>query len=83
MQTALNDALKEELHRLKIQSGQIAAINGNPAYGGLLSQFTSQLALNQFGSPPSQQAQQQPQRSMHPSPANQPFNRPPHPDSQI
>ncbi|KAK4253107.1 hypothetical protein QN277_010925 [Acacia crassicarpa] len=70
LRDALNEALKEELQRLKVQSSQIAAMNGNPSYGGFLSQFASQLALQHLANPQSQQPQQQSQVP----PSDQPFN---------
>ncbi|XP_028763844.1 transcription factor VIP1 [Neltuma alba] len=80
LRDALNEALKEELQRLKLQSSQIAAMNGNPSYGGFLSQFASQLALQHLANPQSQQTQQQSQVGMPPSSADHPFNGQPDPD---
>ncbi|KAF7812926.1 transcription factor VIP1-like [Senna tora] len=74
LRDALNDALKDELQRLKLQTSRMAAINGNASFGGLLSQFASQLALSHLvNNPQSQQAQQQPQLRI-PPPSDQPFN---------
>ncbi|KAI4348074.1 hypothetical protein L6164_008835 [Bauhinia variegata] len=75
LRDALNEALKGELQRLKIQTGELT-VNGNP-YGGLLSQFSTQLALHQVGSRPSPPAAQQ-QHGMPPSTPNQSFNGHPH-----
>ncbi|KAI4352968.1 hypothetical protein L6164_007169 [Bauhinia variegata] len=72
LRDALNEALKGELHRLKMETGELT-VNGNP-YGGLLSQFSALLALHQAGSRPSQQ----PQLGMPPSTPNQSFNGHPH-----
>ena len=38
---ALNEALREEVQRLKIATGQITAVNGNPFNRGLAPQFPS------------------------------------------
>ncbi|KAI3460484.1 hypothetical protein Pfo_017147 [Paulownia fortunei] len=58
LRDALNEALRNELQRLKIAAGQIPAVNGNNR--GLSSQVSSQPpSLHYFGH---QQAQQQQQR---------------------
>lgn len=55
----LNEALKEELQRLRAQNSRLTAVSGNPPFGGMFSQFASQLALQQqiTNPPPPQQAQ--------------------------
>ncbi|CAM0874576.1 unnamed protein product [Alopecurus aequalis] len=56
LRDALNDALREEVQRLKIQSGQVPSMNGNPFNGGLQHQ---QQMSNYFSQ------QQQQQQQMH------------------
>jgi regulator of replication initiation timing len=51
LRDALNDALREEVQRLKIAAGQVPSMNGNPFNGGL----QHQQQINYF----SQQQQQQ------------------------
>ncbi|KAK7315221.1 hypothetical protein VNO77_33758 [Canavalia gladiata] len=71
----LNEALKEELQRLRAQSSRLGAIAGNSSFGGLFNQLASQLAMQQLNNSPPQQAQQQPQVGMPPPPpSDQPFN---------
>jgi hypothetical protein len=55
---ALNDALREEVQRLKIAAGQVPSMNGNPFNGGLQHQ---QQMSNYF----SQQQQQQQQQMQY------------------
>ena len=45
----LNEALKEELQRLRAQSTRLGAIGGNPSFGGIFNQLASQLAMHNFG----------------------------------
>jgi hypothetical protein len=53
---ALNDALREEVQRLKIAVGQVPNMNGNPFNGGLPQQqqmpsyFSQQQQMQYFGS---------------------------------
>ncbi|XP_044475841.1 transcription factor VIP1-like [Mangifera indica] len=62
LRDALNEALREEVQRLKIAAGQIPAVNGNP-FGRALPQFSSQQpTLHHFGGNQTQQQQQQPQQ---------------------
>lgn len=62
---ALNEKLKEEVQRLKIATGQIPNVNGNPFNRGLPQQFTSQQpVLHHF------QTQQQQQLHMPQSSGN-------------
>lgn len=57
--TALNEKLKEEVQRLKIATGQMPHVNGNPFNRGLPPQFASQQpVLHHFGSHQNQQQQQ-------------------------
>ncbi|XP_065882037.1 transcription factor VIP1 [Euphorbia lathyris] len=67
LRDALNEALREEVQRLKIATGQIPSGNGNPFNRGLNQQFSShQPALHQhhFGNPQQQQQQRHiPQQS--------------------
>ncbi|XP_050268579.1 transcription factor VIP1 [Quercus robur] len=62
LRDALNEALKDEVQRLKIAAGQLPAVNGNPFNRGLPPQYSShQPALHHFGSLQTQtQAQTQP-----------------------
>ncbi|GLU07014.1 hypothetical protein SLE2022_239940 [Rubroshorea leprosula] len=77
LRDALNDALKEEVQRLKITASQMSAMNGNPFNRVLPPQFAGQQsALHQFGGP---QTQQQPLQMPQPSTNNQTLNRQPHP----
>lgn len=71
--TALNEALREEVQRLKIATGQIPAANGNPFGRGLPPQFPAhQQAMHNFGGPQTQQQQQQQQQQVpQPSTNNQ------------
>lgn len=64
----LNDALKEELQRLRAQKNRLTAATGNPSYNGMFSQFASQLSMQQISNPPPQQTQPgvPPPRSDHP-----------------
>lgn len=75
---ALNDALREEVQRLKIQAGQMSAMNGNPFNRGLPPQFLPhQAAPHHFsGHQPTQQQQQQMSQS---STNNQTLNGQPQP----
>ncbi|KAG7942985.1 hypothetical protein I3843_15G015500 [Carya illinoinensis] len=74
LRDALNEALREEVQRLKIAAGQLSAVNGNPYNRGLSSQYSSQQpALHHFASPqtqPQQQQQQQQQLHVMQSPSN-------------
>ncbi|KAH9691680.1 transcription factor VIP1 [Citrus sinensis] len=73
LRDALNEALREEVQRLKIATGQIPAANGNPFGRGLPPQFPShQQAMHNFGGPQTQQQQQQQQQQVpQPSTNNQ------------
>ncbi|WCJ43377.1 Basic-leucine zipper (bZIP) transcription factor family protein [Euphorbia peplus] len=83
LRDALNEALREEVQRLKIATGQIPSGNGNPFNRGLNPQFSShQSALHQhhFGNPQTQQQQQQqPRHIPQPSANNQTMNGQQHP----
>ncbi|XP_050235055.1 transcription factor VIP1 [Mercurialis annua] len=71
LRDALNEALREEVQRLKIATGQIPAANGNPFSRGLTPQYSShQAPLHHFGSSQAQQ-HQQPQHIPQPSTNNQ------------
>lgn len=60
LREALNEALREEVQRLKIATGQIPAVNGNSFNRGLPPQFSSHpQALHHFGAHQQQQQQQQ------------------------
>jgi transcription factor VIP1 len=48
---ALNDALREEVQRLKIATGQVPNINGNPFNGGLPQQQQQQQVPSYFSQP--------------------------------
>lgn len=59
LREALNEKLREEVQRLKIATGQVPSVNGNPFSRGLPPQFASQQpGLHHFGSHQSQQQQQ-------------------------
>ncbi|KAA8546553.1 hypothetical protein F0562_002708 [Nyssa sinensis] len=86
LRDALNEALREEVQRLKLATGQIPAVNGNPFNRGL-PQFSSHpQAFHQFNTNQTQQLQQQQQfhtsqsaannqtRSGHPQTAFSDFN---------
>ncbi|KAL3840098.1 hypothetical protein ACJIZ3_024689 [Penstemon smallii] len=72
LRDALNEALRDELNRLKIAAGQIPVVNGNNrggGGGGSPSQFSSRPpTFNYFGNhqPQHQQQTQQPLRSNDP-----------------
>lgn len=74
LRDALNEKLKEEVERLKIETSQHG--NGNPFYRGLPPQYASPQSTlhNQFGGSQSQQHQQQ-LHMLH----NQNVNGQPHP----
>ncbi|KAL5846248.1 hypothetical protein ACOSQ3_009772 [Xanthoceras sorbifolium] len=60
LRDALNEALREEVQRLKIATGQIPSVNGNRFGRALPPQFPShQPALHHFGGQQTQQHQQQ------------------------
>ncbi|KAA3485100.1 transcription factor VIP1-like [Gossypium australe] len=68
LRDALNEKLKEEVQRLRIQAGQVSAMNGNPFNRGLSPQYlTHQPAPHHFGvlQTPQQQQQQQQQQQLH------------------
>ncbi|BAU02092.1 Transcription factor VIP1 Protein sulfate UTILIZATION EFFICIENCY 3 VirE2-interacting protein [Vigna angularis] len=67
----LNDALKEELQRLRAQSTRLGAIAGNPSFGGIFNQLASQLAMQQLSNSAPQQPQHQAQVGMPPPPSGQ------------
>ncbi|KAG2663114.1 hypothetical protein I3843_16G014000 [Carya illinoinensis] len=76
LRDALNEALREEVQRLKIAAGQLSAASSNPFNRGLPPQYSSQQpALHHFGSPPTQQQL----HVMQSSPSNQTSNGQPHP----
>ncbi|GLT32153.1 hypothetical protein SLA2020_068390 [Shorea laevis] len=81
LRDALNEAMKEEVQRLKITASQMSAMNGNPFNRVLAPQFAGQQsALHQFGGLQTQQhQQQQPLQMPQPSTNNQTLNRQPHP----
>lgn len=58
LRDALNEALREEVQRLKIATGQIPTINGNPYNRGLPPQFS---AHHHFGAQQNQQQVRMPQ----------------------
>ncbi|XP_057468621.1 transcription factor VIP1-like [Actinidia eriantha] len=66
LRDALNEALREEVQRLKIATGQIPAANGNPFNRALPPQFSShqQQMFQNFGTNQTQRPQQQQQRQM-------------------
>uniref|UniRef100_A0A0A9A095 Uncharacterized protein n=1 Tax=Arundo donax TaxID=35708 RepID=A0A0A9A095_ARUDO len=47
LRDALNEALREEVQRLKIAAGQAANMNGNPFNGGLQQQIPSYYSQQQ------------------------------------
>ncbi|CAL5384469.1 unnamed protein product [Camellia sinensis] len=60
LRDALNEALREEVQRLKIATGQIPAANGNPFNRALPPQFSSHPQMfQQFGTNQTQQPRQQ------------------------
>lgn len=68
--TALNEALREEVQRLKIAAGH-QAVNGSPFNRGLPHQYSShQQSLHHFGSPQTQTQEQQQQLYMTQSSTN-------------
>ncbi|KAK9270516.1 hypothetical protein L1049_026097 [Liquidambar formosana] len=83
LRDALNEALREEVQRLKIATGQIPAVNGNTFNRGLPPQFSSHPhASHHFGSHQTHQQQQQPQTQLHMPQSttnNQTHSRPPQP----
>ncbi|KAE8784967.1 hypothetical protein D1007_41399 [Hordeum vulgare] len=68
LRDALNDALREEVQRLKIAAGQVPSMNGHPFGGGLQQQ--QQQMQNYF----SQQQQMHYQGHQHHHPQNHPQN---------
>ncbi|KAE8684380.1 Transcription factor VIP1 [Hibiscus syriacus] len=77
LRDALNEALREEVQRLKIQAGQMSALNGNPFNGGLPQFFPHQPSLQHFSGHQTPQ-QQMPQSSTNdgqPQPWFMDFNR--------
>lgn len=62
MLVVLKQKTEEEMDLLRIQTAQNAAIIDNHSYNGLVSQFSSQLAMNQVHHylPPQLQVPQQP-----------------------
>jgi len=73
LRDALNEALREEVQRLKIAAGQAVNMNGNPFNGGLQQQIPSyfvqqqQQQMSYFGG---HQAQHHNQNHHHQSPSN-------------
>ncbi|XWS23568.1 hypothetical protein CRYUN_Cryun28dG0026200 [Craigia yunnanensis] len=64
LRDALNEALREEVQRLKIQAGQMSAMNANPFNRGLPPQFLPhQPASHHFGGNQTPQQVQMPQSS--------------------
>ncbi|KAJ6412526.1 hypothetical protein OIU84_005556 [Salix udensis] len=59
LREALNEALREEVQRLRIAAGQISSVNGNPFNRGLAPQFPSHQILPPFGNQQTQQHHQQ------------------------
>jgi len=51
LRDALNDALREEVQRLKIAAGQVPNMNGNPFNGGLPQQQQQQQIASYFSQP--------------------------------
>lgn len=73
--TALNEKLREEVQRLKIATGQVPSVNGNPFNRGLPPQFASQQpGLHHYGSHQTQQQQQQQLHMPQSSSNNQTIN---------
>nr|TKS18696.1 transcription factor VIP1-like [Populus alba] len=75
LRDALNEALREEVQRLKIATGQVPAVNGNPFNRALPPQFSSHQGLQTFGNQQTQQQLHMPQ----PSTTGQTHNGQPHP----
>lgn len=67
----LNEALKEELQRLRAQSTRLGGITGNSSFGGIFNQLASQFAMQQLNNSAPQQTQHQPQVGMPPPPSGQ------------
>ncbi|KAE8666580.1 Transcription factor RF2a [Hibiscus syriacus] len=67
LRDALNDALREEVQRLKIQASQMSATNRNPFNRGPLPQFLPHQPAPHFGD---QQIPQHQQLQIHPSSIN-------------
>ncbi|GMJ12393.1 VIRE2-interacting protein 1, sulphate utilization efficiency 3 [Hibiscus trionum] len=82
LRDALHEKLREEVQRLRIQAGQVSAMNGNPFGRGAPPQFLPrQPAPHHFGvlqRPPQQQPQQQ-QQMPQSSTNNQTLNGQPQP----
>uniref|UniRef100_A0A2C9U1Q4 BZIP domain-containing protein n=1 Tax=Manihot esculenta TaxID=3983 RepID=A0A2C9U1Q4_MANES len=79
LRDALNEALREEVQRLKIATRQIPSVSGNPFNRGSTPLFSShQPVLHHFGSSLAQQHQQQ-RHVPQPSANNQTLNEQPHP----
>ncbi|KAK1361321.1 Transcription factor VIP1 [Heracleum sosnowskyi] len=86
LRDALNERLREEVQRLKIETGQSPASNGNSFNRGLQPQFSSHPQSYHFGNQQAQQFQQQQlhmprsashstqTRSGHPQPSFADFN---------
>ncbi|OMO57970.1 hypothetical protein CCACVL1_25636 [Corchorus capsularis] len=71
LRDALNEALREEVQRLKIQAGQMSAMNGHPFNRGLPPQFMPQQpGPHHFGGHQTSQQQQQQQLQMPQSSTN-------------
>ncbi|KAL9396004.1 hypothetical protein Peur_010257 [Populus x canadensis] len=75
LRDALNEALREEVQRLKIATGQVPAVNGNPFNRVLPPQFPPHQGLQTFGNQQTQQQLHMPQ----PSTTGQTHNGQPHP----
>ncbi|CAK9187360.1 unnamed protein product [Ilex paraguariensis] len=68
---SLNEALREEVQRLKIAAGQIPVSNGNNYNVAMQPQFSShQQTFHHFGNPQTQHPQQQQQQQMPRSNSN-------------
>ncbi|KAF7821172.1 transcription factor VIP1 [Senna tora] len=72
---AINQLLREDLHRIKIQNFQNAAFSGNSSFSCLLSKFATKLALHHLAKNRFQHTQLTPiMLDMPPSSSSQPFN---------
>ncbi|KAL4281010.1 hypothetical protein GQ457_03G029630 [Hibiscus cannabinus] len=69
LKDALNEALREEVQRLKIHAGQLSATNGNPFIGGLTQFFPHQPSPHHFS------GHQSVANDQHPQPQFMDFNR--------
>ncbi|XAR62470.1 hypothetical protein NMG60_11017227 [Bertholletia excelsa] len=75
LRDALNEALREEVQRLKLATGQIPSANGNPFNRALPPQFSTHPQMFQHFNPnQTQQSQQQPHQGAKPQPSFLDFN---------